>query len=116
VNHTRTATAVSLAFTGLLLTGCSSQPKADGRAATACMGKTWPQQLPAVVGKPLTDAVSGPLLCFNITEAASPDGHKALNDSTTQAADWTITGITPAAGTSVTEKQAITLTVDNQHG
>ncbi|MFE9558951.1 hypothetical protein ACFYMW_30665 [Streptomyces sp. NPDC006692] len=77
--------------------------------ATACDAKTWPQPIPAVIGKPLVDAVSGPLLCFDITTATAPDGHNALDDSTTDAARWTISKTTPASGTHVTEHQAVTL-------
>ncbi|MFD7539885.1 hypothetical protein [Streptomyces sp. NPDC059819] len=95
----------------LLLTGCNdSQPKADGRPGTACDAKTWPQHIPDVIGTPLTDVVDGPLLCFNITEAAAPDGHDTLQDPTADT-DWIITGSEPAAGTPVTKDQPITLTV-----
>ncbi|MFE9407752.1 hypothetical protein ACFYN0_02980 [Streptomyces sp. NPDC006704] len=112
MKHTRTVTVVLVAAASLILAGCSSgPPKADGRPATACENKTWPQKIPAVVGKPLTDAVDGPLLCFNITRATAPDGHDALQDSTTDATQWIINSVTPAAGTRVTEHQAVTLTV-----
>lgn len=110
MNHHRTAT-VLLAAAGLPIAGCSSStPKADGRATTACDNKTWPQPVPVVIGKPLTDAVDGPLLCFNITKATAPDGHDALQDPANDT-DWTVAGTTPAVGTLVAEKQSITLTV-----
>jgi hypothetical protein len=114
VNRTRTA-IVSIAAAVLLLTACSSAPKADGRPATICDAKAWPQPVPVVAGKLLTDTVDGPLLCFNVTEATAPDGHDALQDPANDT-DWTITGVTPAAGTRVTEKQPIALTVDIRNG
>ena len=112
MNHTRTA-AVVLAATGLLLPACSSSPP---RSHTACPPSATPRPGPSphpASWAILTDAADGPLLCFNVTEATAPDHHDAFHDPASD--EWTITAVTPAAGTAVAEHQPITLTVDNHN-
>ncbi|MEU2952339.1 hypothetical protein AB0M94_01775 [Streptomyces xanthochromogenes] len=119
MNHSRTIVIVLAA--GMLLAGCSSSGPAPAKTAdttgvagssSPCAGKKWPQPVPAVSGMALSDAVSGTLLCFHITEAVAPDGHDALQDPVDET-DWVITGSKPGAGTAVTQDQPVTLTISN---
>ncbi len=93
----------------LALAGCGGQSSSPS-SATACNSVKWPQRVPDVVGANASDALTGALLCFNVTAAIAPDGHDILTDPANSAYKWKIASVSPARGT-VSESEAITLRV-----
>jgi hypothetical protein len=103
----------------LLLAGCAVN-HAQGRSpitaptsdAQLCAVQSWPRPLPAVTGLDLTQAADGALTCFDRLRALAPDGHDVMTDHGRAAsAGWTITAMTPPAGTRVGHSDTITLSL-----
>jgi Protein of unknown function (DUF3761) len=87
-------------------TAPSSTPTTDDGCTTA----SWPQAIPAgVVGQSADAVTGGDLKCYDVIAALAPDGHDVLTG--TDAANWTVSRVSPAVGTSVGASAPVTLYV-----